>query len=181
MLAEKKLMTAEELLHLPEDGYDYELVRGELIKMTPPGGEHGRIALRLGSRLADYVDAHHLGEVMAESGYCLECQPDTVRGPDISFLSAERIPDEGLPKGFIQGAPDLAVEVVSPNDTVAEIQAKVQEYLKHGTRLVWVLEPTTRTITVYRSLTDIRILTEDDVLEGEDVVPGFAYKVKDVF
>lgn len=97
---------------------------------------------------------------MVESGFCLECRPDTVRGPDVFFLAAERIPEEGLPTGFIQGAPDLAVEVVSPNDTVAEIQAKVQEYLEHGTRLVGILEPTTRTVTVYRSLSDIRIFID---------------------
>lgn len=180
MLVEKKLITAEELLHLPDDGYDYELVRGELIKMAPPGGEHGRIAVRLASRLDDHVTAHDLGAVMVESGYCLECRPDTVRGPDISFLAAERIPAEGLPQGFIEGAPDLAVEIVSPNDA-AGVQAKVREYLEHGARLVWVVEPQTRTVTVYRSLSDIHILTADDILEGGDVVPDFTCRVRDMF
>lgn len=180
MLIENKLMTAEELLRLPDDGYDYELVKGELVKMTPPGGEHGQIARRLGARLGAHVDTQNLGAVMVESGYCLECRPDTVCGPDVSFLAAERIPAEGLPRGFIQGAPDLAVEIISPDDTASEVQAKVQDYLQHGTRLVWVVEPKTRTITVYRSLSDIRILTEHDVLEGDGVVPGFTCRVTDI-
>lgn len=177
----KTIMTAEDLWHMPHDGYRYELVKGELIRMSPTGGEHGDIAGELTVHLRTYVKPRQLGKVLVDSGFCLECCPDTVRGPDIAFVSAAHIPPGGLPKGFISGAPDLAIEIVSPNETAAEIQAKVQDYLTHGTRLVWVIEPGTRTALVYRSDGSARLLRAEDTLEGEDVVPGFAVKVAELF
>lgn len=178
---QKERLTAEDLLRLPEDGRRYELVRGELIEMTSPGGQHGRIASRLDRRLGQFVETNALGEVMVEAGFCLECSPDTVRGPDVSFLAADRVPPEGLPAGFIAGAPDLAVEIVSPNDTAAKVQAKAQDYLTHGTWLVWVVEPETRTVLVYRPDGSAQLLGADDSLEGEDVVPGFVLPVRELF
>lgn len=177
----EELLTAEDLLRLPGDGHHYELVRGKLVEMTPPGGQRGRIASRLDRRLGEFVDRHALGEVMVETGFCLECAPDTVRGPDISFLAADRIPSEGLPAGFIPGAPDLAIEIVSPNDTASEVQAKVQDYLTHGTRLVWVVEPKTRTVLVCRQDGSAGLLDLDDALDGEDVLPGFVLPLRELF
>ena len=177
----KTLFTAEDLWQLPEGGRWYELVKGELIEMTPPGGRHGKIALRLGRYLQTHVDAHRLGEVMVESGFLLASQPDTVRGPDISFAAAERVPSEGLPEGFFPGAPDLAVEIVSPGDTDVEVQDKVMDYLTHGTRRVWVVRPRQRTVTVHRPDGTARLLQGKDVLDGEDVVPGFTFLLQELF
>lgn len=177
----KTLFTAEDLWQLPEGGRWYELVKGELIEMTPPGSMHGKVALRLARHLQAHVDAYQLGEVMVESGFRLESEPDTVRGPDVSFIAADRVPPEGLPDGFFPGAPDLAVEVVSPGDTNAEIQDRVMDYLTHGTRLVWVVRPRRRTVTVHSPDGTACVLSEADVLDGEDVVPGFTLFLQELF
>lgn len=180
-LTTKTLFTAEDLWQLPEGGRWYELVKGELIEMTPPGGKHGEIALRLGRHLQAHVEAHRLGKVMVESGFRLESQPDTVRGPDVSFIAADRVPPEGLPDGFFPGAPDLAVEVVSPGDTDAEIQDRVMDYLTHGSRRVWIVRPRQRTVTVHSPDGTARVLSESNVLDGEDVVPGFILSLQELF
>lgn len=175
-------MTASELLDLPDDGQKYELVHGELIRMSPTGGTHGKIASRLDHRLRSHVESHNLGEVCgAETGFQLTENPDTVRAPDLSFVSFERIPMEGVPDTFWPFAPDLAVEVVSPNDRYGALQQKVKDYLQAGTRMVWVADPRSRTVTIYRSFKEARILTETDTLHGEDVVPGFTCSVKEIF
>ena len=181
MSVTKTLMTAEELWHLPEDSKHYELVKGELIEMTPPGGEHGSIASRLVLRLGAYVEKRKLGYVLVESGYCLECAPDTVRGPDVSFIRPERLPEGKLPRQFIPGAPDLAVEIISTHDRRSEIQRKIQEYLTHGTQRVWVIDPEARTVTVYRPDGSTQLLRGNDLLEGEDVIPGFAMRVSELW
>jgi Uma2 family endonuclease len=125
---------------------------------------------------------HRLGEVFeGETGFLLAREPDTVRAPDIAFVAAERIATAERQKGFWVGAPDLAVEVVSPGDTQREIDEKVMAWLDAGARLVWVVNPTWRTVTIYRSRRKIRVLTEDDELSGEDVVPGFRCPVGAVF
>lgn len=181
MVETKTLLTAEDLWQMGEEGRYYELVRGELIEMTPPGSLHGKIALRLGRYLQAHVEAHRLGEVMVESGYWLERDPDTVRGPDVSFTAASRVPPEGLPEGFFLGPPDLAVEVVSPGDSDAEVQDKVMNYLASGTCLVWVVRPRQRTVTVYHPDGYARVLRETETLEGEEVVPGFALPLRELF
>lgn len=182
MVVTKTLMTADELFQMPDDGYRYELVKGELVKMVPAGPRHGKIAMKLGSLLEQHVSAHNLGSVYAaETGFCLECQPDTVRAPDVSFVARDRIPPEGEPDKYWPFAPDLVVEVISPSDTVGEIQEKIMEYLAAGTRLVWIIHPKTQTVTEYRSLAEVRVLTADDSLEGGDVVPGFACRVSELF
>ena len=178
---QEKLMTGEELLCLPDDGFRYELVKGELIKIAPPGWEHGILAARLATLLDQYVRAHGLGAVAVEAGYYLARDPDTVRGPDVSFVSRERIPPEGGPKGFWSGAPDLAVEIISPGDTAEEVMARVSDYLRAGTRLVWVVQPATKTVTEYRSFSQVRILTSEDILEGGEVLPGFFCPVAEIF
>jgi Uma2 family endonuclease len=178
----KSLMTAEELIEFPNDDYKYELVEGELIRMAPTGGEHGVLTISLGYLLYSHVKAQDLGIVCgAETGFVLRRTPDTVRAPDVSFVTKERIPASGVPKTYWPFAPDLAVEVVSPSDRFDEVQTKVAEYLTAGTRLVWVVDPATRTIFVYRSLRDVRALGGEDELNGEDVIPGFRCLVRQVF
>ena len=177
---EKRLLTAEDLFQMPRGRRRYELVKGGLVEMTPVGPRHGRIALRLGSDLQTYVEMQELGEAMVETGFCLECRPDTVRAPDVSFLSNARMPPEDH-EGFVPGAPDLAVEVVSLSERDVDVHVKVMDYLAHDTRLVWVVRPAQRTVTVYRPDGTAQVLRETDTLEGEDVVPGFALPLEKLF
>lgn len=177
----KELITADELWQMGGRGENFELVKGELVKMTPPGGTHGHAALSLGSRLFNFVEAHKLGKMMVESGYKLSANPDTVRAPDISFLSAAKIPPDGLPDGYINSAPDLAVEVVSPGDTASEIQNKVQDYLTYGTQVVWVVYPQQRLVMVHYPDGTARTLQETDILSDEAIIPGFSCRVSDIF
>lgn len=175
-------LTAEDLLELQADGARYELVKGELIKMPPAGNLHGKQTMRLSWRLAQHVELNDLGVVYAaETGFKLASDPDTVRGADIAFVSRKRLEELGKVEGFFPGAPDLAVEVISPGDTYTEVEEKVAEYFESGTLLVWVVNPRRKTITVYRSLNDITILTEKDTLEGGHVVEGFSCQVSEVF
>src|SRR5437667_10129707 len=127
--ARRSLMTAEELIELPADDYKYELVEGELIRMPPTGGEHGKLTARLARLLDEYVEAHDLGIVCgAETGFILQRTPDVVRAPDVAFVAKDRIPATGVPETYWPFAPDLAVEVVSPSDRVDDLQATVGEY-----------------------------------------------------
>ena len=139
----------------------------------------------LGYLIKHHAKTHDLGVVTAaETGFILHTNPDgrdTVRAPDVGFISKARIPEEGLPEGYFQGAPDLAVEVVSPGDSHQDVEQKVLDYLDAGTKLIWIVQPRMRTITVYRSLKDVRILTENDTLDGNDVLPGFNIAVKEIF
>ena len=175
-------VSAEELLRMPDDGFRYELVRGELRKMSPAGRRHGRIAHEVGRLLGNHVTAHALGAVYAaETGYRLAKDPDTVRAPDASFVRQEREEAMEEIEGYLPGAPDLAVEVISPSDSYSEVAEKVMEWLDAGTRMVVVVDPRKRTLTLYRSRDEIRVLTEADVLDGADVVPGWRVAVKDLF
>jgi Uma2 family endonuclease len=177
-----ELLSADDLLRKPHDGYRYELVKGELIKEPPAGNINGKRAMRLGWRLAQYVESNDLGVVFAaEAGFRLATDPDTVRAPDVAFVTRMRIEEAGEFEGFWPGAPDLAVEVISPGDSYTEVEEKVEEYLSAGTRGVWIVDPRRRTITVYRSLADITILTENDRLKGGDIIPGFSCPVAEVF
>jgi Uma2 family endonuclease len=177
-----QLITADDLLRMPDDGLRYELVKGRLIPMPPAGNIHGKRTMRLGWRLAQHVEANNLGVVFAaETGFKLASNPDTVRGVDIAFVSQQRVEEAGDVEGYWPGAPDLAVEVVSPGDTYTEVEQKVAEYLDAKAKAVWVVNPRRRSITVYRSLSDITILTEQDTLDAQDVVPGFRCRVSEVF
>lgn len=132
--------------------------------------------------LAQHVKVNQLGHVYgAGTGFKLATDPDTVCAPDIAFVSRERLDKVSDPEGYWPGAPDLAVEVLSPGDTVSEVGQKVKEYLEAGARMVWVVSPKMRTVTLYRSLTDIEVLTENDTLDGGDVVPGFSFGVREIF
>jgi len=170
--------TAEDLLRMPGDGFRYELVKGELRKMSPAGHRHGRIAIRIATPLDTHVTANKLGAVYAaETGFWISSDPDTVRAPDVAFVSQRRLDELGDVEGYWPGAPDLVVEVISPSDTYTEVEEKVLEWLEAGARMVVVVNPRKRAVTVYRSLTDIVVLTENDTLDGGDVVPGWTMAV----
>jgi len=182
MSTDLKLMTADELLGLPRGEFRYELVNGELKKMSPAGQKHGRIIVRLTEPLAKHVRENQLGQVYAaETGFKLKSNPDTVLAADIAFIRRQRLEALGETESYWPGAPDLAVEVNSPSDTVREVEKKVMEWLEFGSRLVWVVSPKLHTVTVYRSLTDIVVLTEKDTLDGGDVIPGFQIAIADIF
>jgi Uma2 family endonuclease len=178
-----RLWTADELLALPDDGYHrYELVRGRLVCMAPAASKSAIVGGRIAARLGSYVDAHHLGVYgNADWGYRLASDPDVVRAPDVGFVRAEHVPAEGIPPGFWPGAPDLAVEVLSPSDRFAAVIAKVQDYLAAGTRLVWALDPEARTAVVFRPGVPALVLDEGGVLDGGEVVPGFTLRLADVW
>ncbi len=175
-------VTAEQLATMPSDGNRWELVAGELRKMTPAGWKHGAIAGRLHVWLGNHVEQNHLGLVLAaETGFFLSRDPDTVRAPDIAFLSQDRLKSLPLQEAFWPGIPNLAVEVVSPSDRSGEIDEKVKAWLDAGSSMVWVVNPARQNVTVYRSATQITTLTEKDELSGEDVVEGFCCRVGDIF
>ncbi len=172
----ERLFTADELLEISaRDENRYELIQGKVRMMSPAGGEHGLTAANLNARLFLYVDDNQLGAVFAaETGFLLDTKPDLVRAPDVAYVRSERI-RSGVSNKYFPGAPDLAVEVVSPNDRADEVQDKVQDWLSHGTQLVWVVEPKTRTVTVYRPDGTANVLQANDTLDGEDVLPGFHF------
>lgn len=179
---ETKLMTADELFALPDDGCRYELIAGELHRMSPAGDEHGRVGMELAIPLGYHVKQHKLGKLyLAETGFLIQTNPDTVRAPDIAFVRMERIQQTPKVKSYRVGAPDLAIEITSPGDTVREVEDKVTEWLGAGASMVWIVSPKLKTVTVYRSLTDIVTLTEKDTLDGGEVVPGFQLPVADIF
>jgi len=178
----RQQVTADELLYMPDDGFRYELVRGELRRMNPAGNVHGRIAVRITWRLAQHVEENRLGIVYAaEPGFRISSNPDTVRAPDVAFVSRARIEAIGEIEGFWPEAPDLAVEVISPGDAYADVEEKVFDWLNAGTKMVAVINPRQRSATVYKSPTDIAVLAEADVLNGVDVVPGFERAVREIF
>lgn len=182
MTTQAQTVTAEQLLRMPDDGFRYELVRGELRKMAPAGHAHGRITVRLTWRLAQHVEAHDLGVVYAaETGFLLAVDPDVVRAPDVAFVRKERVALAAEARGYFPAAPDLAVEVISPGDTYAEVEEKVMVWLEAGTGMVLAVDARTRTVTRYRGLGDITILTEKDVIDGEEIVPGWTMPVADLF
>lgn len=182
MATQLRTMTADELLAMPDDGIRRELVEGEIREMTPAGWQHGRIAGNIAGELRSYIRAHRLGVMAtAEASYRLSADPDTVRVPDVSFVSQERVNETGDPTSFWPGAPDAAFEVISPNDRYSEVRAKVAEYLAAGTRMVVLVDPKSREVIVLRPSGIRTDLTEDDVLDGEDVVPGWKLPVRDIF
>lgn len=174
------VVTAEHLLVMPDDGWRYELVRGELRRMPPAGYRHGRVAALLGRRMGNHAEQHGLGDVLAtDTGFTLERGPDTVRAPDAAFVQAARVPEQD--RGFAELAPDLVAEVVSPNDTAAEVTEKALMWIAAGVRLVWVVYPDQRVVAVHRPGGSVTILGEDAVLDGEDVLPGFALPLAELF
>ena len=175
-------VTVDELLHMPDDGFRYELVQGELRQMNPAGNVHGRVTMSVAWRLAQYVDENRLGTVYAaETGFRLSTDPDTVRAPDVAFVSQARVEAVGEVEGFWPEAPDLAIEVVSPGDSYTDVEEKVFAWLEAGTKMVVVINPRQRSATVFESPSDITVLAEADVLDGGNVVPGFELAVREIF
>jgi len=161
----------------------YELVRGELLMMSPASPTHGRYAARLVAALEQFLEAHPWGEVYtAESGFELQGGPaPTVRSPDVAVVRQEKIPPPEQQAGFWPVAPDLMIEVISPSETSQMVQEKVIDYLQAGTQIIWLVYPNTQTVIEYRSLTQIRQLTLDEGLEGAFVFPGFSYSLRGLF
>jgi Uma2 family endonuclease len=174
-------MTAQDLWQLPETGLRRELVRGEVIETMPPGGKHGAIAVILAMLLRLWTKQTAGGYVGVEAGYILTHDPDTVRGPDVSFVAATRIPPTGVPEGFWDLAPDLAVEVVSPSETAEEIREKIRDFLRAGTPLVWTIYPRTREVIVHTPDGIARTYTTHDTLAFPDRLPGFTCSVAELF
>ncbi len=175
-------MTAVQLLDMADDGYRHELVRGELRTMPPAGNVHGAVANVLAWSLTNCVMANDLGIVYAaETGFLLASDPDTVRAPDAAFTSWARIDEMGEVEGYWPGAPDLVVEVVSPNDRYSEVNEKVADWLGAGAQMVVVVDYRRREVAVHRHASDIVTLTDGDTLEGSEVVPGWKMPVSDMF
>jgi Uma2 family endonuclease len=168
------LVTAEDLQRLSLPEKRTELVRGRLVVHEPAGYQHGVVAMRLGAMILQFVDQRRLGQVVAaETGFTLFRDPDTVRAPDVGFIRQERLPDPAQ-RGFAEIAPDLAVEVLSPGDSPGEVLAKVADWLRAGSTLVWVVDPIRRKARVYRAAGSESEIAEDGGLDGETVLPGFS-------
>ncbi len=173
------IRTAEQLLRNPHIGR-CELIRGELRMMSPSGAAHGLIAGVLYKAIAIHVDAHGFGKCFAaETGFQICKDPDTVRAPDVAFVRAGR--PAAPPRGFYPGAPDLAVEVLSPDDRPGYVRERVAEWLEAGTRAVWVVDPHTRTVTVHEARRKAKRFGEKETLGGGDALPGFEMPVAAIF
>ncbi len=184
----ERVNTAEDLWaisHDPEnDQRRFELSEGILVEMTPAGVQHGKYALKFGRRVGNFVEEHQLGETTAaETGYILFKNPtgkDTVRAPDVGFITSARVPKTGLPDGYFLGAPDLAVEVISPNDEADDVQLRVTQFLKYGTRMVVLVYPKSQTVVVHTRTGSITLDINGE-FDGGDVLPGFKLAVRDIF
>ncbi|HWV23956.1 MAG TPA: Uma2 family endonuclease [Thermomicrobiales bacterium] len=175
--------TAEELQDLPEvPGKRFELVDGEVVEMPGAGELHMAIVILLYKLLDRFVDDHDLGLVRPDGlAYVLHRNPDQVRIPDVSFVEWDSVPEGEISEGFWEGAPTLAVEVLSPNDRADDIYERVQDYLAAGSPQVWVLRPRQRSVSVYRPNADTRELGPDTLLDGGNILPGFSARVSDLF
>ena len=178
---ERKLMTAEELLALPKgDGRRFELIRGVLIEKMPSGKVQGLVSSRIDRVLGNYAEDNDFGDTFSnDTGHRLERDPDTVRAPDVAWFAPGRLPEDVI--GFPEIAPDLAVEVKSPGNSWPEIRTKAAMWLNYGSQQVWVADPPTSTLTIFRLNQPPVTLTEDDVLDGGDLLPGFSTPVWRLF
>jgi Uma2 family endonuclease len=175
------LITGDELLAMGDIGPN-ELVEGRVILMSPTGFEYGGYEVNFAEPIKAFVKHHKLGKVVVgEVGIYTHRNPDTVRGVDLAFISNERFAKRKRKSGFLDVAPDLIVEIMSPDDRWSEVMQKLREYFAIGVRLVWVADPHTRAVYAYRSLTDVREFNETDTLPGDDVLPGFSLLVAQVF
>jgi Uma2 family endonuclease len=176
------LMTAEELMELPRDGFRYELINGELEKMPPPGHPHGRITIRLSVPLSQFIWDQQLGEVFAaDTGFKLTTDPDTVLAPDFAFVTNKRFEEGSKTEGYWPGPPDLAVEVLSPNDRPGKVNKKISRWFSFGTKQVWIVDQKHSTVTVYRSPSDTTTFSGSDYLEAPDLFPGFRISLDRIF
>jgi Uma2 family endonuclease len=173
--------TVADLLRSQPPNKRTELIRGAIMVREPAGYQHGHIAARLAGAIHNHVEAHALGRVFAaETGFILAREPDTVRAADVAFISSARLPEKP-PCGFAEIAPDLAVEVSSPDDFAPEVLEKVADWLKAGTKLIWVVDPIRLNARVYRADGSESLLGKADVLNGEDVLPQFRFALGPLF
>ncbi len=179
----KKMTASEFAQQYAHSEVRAELIRGEVHEMSPAKTPHGRYTMRVTLPIGRYVEEHGLGEVFAaETGFLIR-HPDgteSVRAPDLAFIRADRLPSEE-PQEFWDIAPDLVVEVLSPGDRDHEVMAKTRMWLDAGVRLVWIVDPTRRTIAVHRANGTTQLLTQRDTLSGEDILPGFELPLSQVF
>ena len=176
------IVTPNQFLHHPAANERTELVRGHIQVMTPASAAHGLVSGTVLHLLATHVRQHHLGACFADStGYTLPNLLNTVRAPDASFVRRDRLPTAGVGAGFLDMAPDLAVEVLSPSESRTDVAAKVADYRIAGTPLVWVIDPAARTVTVISATEDDVTLGEDQVLSGGNTLPGFTCAVRCLF
>ncbi|MFV1966721.1 MAG: Uma2 family endonuclease [Pirellulaceae bacterium] len=174
-------LTAEQLASMPDNGKRCELVGGVLHMMSPAGGRHGRIAGKLFLRVGNHVERHKLGETFAaETGFLIDQNPDTVRAPDVSFVSYARLGELGDYPGYLPLAPDMVAEVVSPSDDSSEVESKANAWLRAGVRVVLVVDPQTRSIREYRSPNQIQVYRSGAIDLG-DVLPEFKLDVAELF
>lgn len=179
-LVEEKLITGEELFAM-SDAELCELVEGKIVPMSPTGELHGGIENAFGTELRLFVRAHNLGKVrVGEVGIYIQRNPDTIRAADVLFISNERYAQKKS-SSYLDVAPELVVEVLSPADSLSEVMQKLREYFSIGVQLVWIADPQAKIVYAYRSTTDVREFTADDELPGDDVLPGFAVKVAALF
>ena len=177
-----KLLTADDLLRLYSRGVRGELIRGELHETMSSGREHGELVMNLASAMGAFIKPRRLGRLYgSDSGVLLERDPDTVREPDIGFVSAAKAPRGVRVTGYSEEIPDLVVEVASPSDSLREIREKSLMWKGHGVRIVWAVYPDTRTVDVYREDGVVTTLAENDTLDGGGVLPGFSCAVSDIF
>lgn len=178
-----KLLSAEEFARRPEpeDGSREELVRGEIVTMPPPSFRHGEVAAQIGFVLKSFLREKQIGRVVGETGVRTEHNPDSVRGPDISYWSYKRLPKSQRVVTYPKVAADLCIEVRSPSNTPRKIREKVAEYLRAGVRMIWVVDPRNESVTVYRTAGRGLTLWDGEVLDGEDVLPGFLCPVSQFF
>ncbi len=178
-----QLLTAEEYLALPapSDGSKHELVRGKIVTMSNPGLRHGEVQVNVAFAIKLFLKSNRHGRVFVESGLITDRKPDTVRGPDVSYYSQERLPLDKEVIGLHDQAADLCVEVVSPSNTKKELRAKIKEYFFAGVRMVWVVDPEDRSVVALRAPDEGRTLYDEATLDGGDVLPGFSCKVSDLF
>lgn len=176
-----RLITGEELALIPDLG-PCELIDGRIVPMNPTGPEHGRIEVNVSRVLDAFVRPRRLGKVLVgEVGIYTQRNPDRVRAADALFVTNETYARRSLQAAYLNVAPELVVETLSPNDAVMDLTEKLREYFAIGVKLVWVLDPRARRVMVFRSLTEVRELTEADQLSGDELLPGFAVAVSALF
>lgn len=180
MATQTHAITIDQLATLP-DGDRYELWDGELKPVTPAGYQHGRIAGFIAKRLIDHIGDESLGDVVVEAGFIIDRKQDTMLAPDVAFVSAERLQQAGDFASYFPGPPDLAVEIVSPNDKAVDVEEKTRRWLDAGVRLLWVVWPNTRSVTVYEPGQGMRSLEADATITGGQVLPDFKCKVSELF
>jgi Uma2 family endonuclease len=175
-----KLLTAQDLWNMGDDGERYELIRGELVEVTPPNATHGRILITIARLIDNYVHEHRLGRLYGgDVGVIVERELQTVLGPDFCYFVADRVPV--VEPVYFQTPPDLTIEIVSPRNAAREIERKIGMYLNFGVRQVWIVYPSKRQVVVHSPTESPRTLHADDELTGGDILPGLTIPVSSIF